>query len=57
MDTTPKERTSTRSSPGDVRSRVVGFFKDRKGRAKIRVKVARVRAGNLGHCKPLGRVS
>ena len=56
MDTTPKEAYLYQVESGRCPfEEWLDSLRDRKGRAKIRVKIARVRAGNLGNCRPVGQ--
>ncbi len=55
METTPKEAYLYRSQSGRCPFEAwLDSLKDRKGRAKIRARIARARAGNLGKCDSVG---
>ena len=56
MEAVPKEayyyQTASGRSPCE---RWLEALRDRKGAAKIRARIARARAGNLGQCDPVGK--
>src|ERR1700744_2795645 len=55
MDASPKEAFYYRTAHGYCPCEEwIESFKDRKGSAKIRAKIARARAGNLGKCGTVG---